>query len=394
MKKILTMLMTLLCAAYFSPPAALAADEAAPEVSQRAKTFIALCPELPPTGTYLSYFYDPEAESSYKAVREFDVKISSLLRIIEEEKKIISGAEQAAAVEDEARHGAKGENSSTVDMGIDLALMLQTQKEARKIRAKMRRIDLEIRADMLSALIEIAGIYERYQELIDAVNQEYESSPDDYRGPYGVWLSGVAVEVDLSPVERERDTETHPIWREHISKAQSRVTSKLGYAARLDELRGRYFSSIGRASQAEAVRDSAQLSVAGEYLELTLEVLSGASSGNIEYLKSALRRVWLLGGHKTNYEQGETISVKVSGINEQMLSDRAFVAVYRAGSAHEQYEEYKYLQGPGASTLTFIAPEYGLWEVRLYNKNKQYDDATFETKTSFSVGGAASRLSP
>ena len=91
--------------------------------------------------------------------------------------------------------------------------------------------------------------------------------------------------------------------------------------------------------------------------------------------------------NKTNYEEGETITVTVSGITEQMVSEGAFVAIYRAGSAHNAWGEYHYPK-EGSDELEFTAPEYGLYEMRLYVKNGQYDDTTFGTSTPFSVGGA------
>jgi len=91
---------------------------------------------------------------------------------------------------------------------------------------------------------------------------------------------------------------------------------------------------------------------------------------------------------KSDYEGESSIIVTVSDITEQMQADSAFVAIYQYGAEHKDWGSYKYPKA-GTSSLEFVAPkQYGIYEIRLYNKDGQYDDTTFVTKVQFSVGGA------
>jgi hypothetical protein len=68
-----------------------------------------------------------------------------------------------------------------------------------------------------------------------------------------------------------------------------------------------------------------------------------------------------------------------------MFSARAFVAIYDADAAHGAYRAYDYPK-EGSGTLTFYAPSSkGNYEMRLYNKDGEYTDATFVMKVAFRV---------
>ena len=69
-----------------------------------------------------------------------------------------------------------------------------------------------------------------------------------------------------------------------------------------------------------------------------------------------------------------------------MIRNDAFVAIYTAGAAHGDYGPYQYPQSATA-TLEFVAPQKeGKYEMRLYNRDYVYTDATFEMKVPFTVG--------
>jgi hypothetical protein len=89
---------------------------------------------------------------------------------------------------------------------------------------------------------------------------------------------------------------------------------------------------------------------------------------------------------KAIYAPGEKVTVTTSGITQQMVDNDAFVAVYEAGAAHEEWGAYAYLD-IGSNVLDLTAPdEEGAYEVRLYNKDNEYTDETFVMKVSFTVG--------
>ena len=96
---------------------------------------------------------------------------------------------------------------------------------------------------------------------------------------------------------------------------------------------------------------------------------------------------------KKDYAEGGQIIVTVKDVTEKMSSDKAFVAVYRQGAAHNAYGDYKYPK-KGTSVMVFDTPEYGLWEIRFYTQDGKYDDETLGAKTSFSVGGAKASDKP
>ena len=97
---------------------------------------------------------------------------------------------------------------------------------------------------------------------------------------------------------------------------------------------------------------------------------------------------------KTNYAEGEEIVLTVSGITEQMESDRAFVAIYRSGAEHGAWGQYRYPK-KGADQLEFTAPEEpGSYEMRLYRKDGEYTDDTFVLAAPFAVAGGSAQIDP
>ena len=88
---------------------------------------------------------------------------------------------------------------------------------------------------------------------------------------------------------------------------------------------------------------------------------------------------------KSNYAPGEKIRVTATNITEDMISVKAFVAVYKAGAPHDAYDEYKYPRS-GTAILSFTAPdESGSYEMRLYNRDYVYTDQTFVMSVPFTV---------
>lgn len=91
---------------------------------------------------------------------------------------------------------------------------------------------------------------------------------------------------------------------------------------------------------------------------------------------------------KSAYIANTNISVKASGITEQMALDKAFVAIYKKGAEHDQYGAYAYPKA-GDSTIEITAPNLnGNFEMRLYSMDHYYSDATFVMSVPFTLSGA------
>ena len=89
--------------------------------------------------------------------------------------------------------------------------------------------------------------------------------------------------------------------------------------------------------------------------------------------------------NKTVYAPGERIAVITLGITQQMVADKAFVGVYAAGSAHDEYGDWYYPKS-GTNKGELRAPKaHGSYEVRLYRKEYIYTDETFVMKVPFTV---------
>ena len=89
---------------------------------------------------------------------------------------------------------------------------------------------------------------------------------------------------------------------------------------------------------------------------------------------------------KAAYSAGEKITVTSTGITSVMISADAFVAIYDKDAAHGAYGQYRY-PTTATATLEFDAPrQEGDYEMRLYNRDHVYTDATFEMKVPFKVG--------
>ena len=85
------------------------------------------------------------------------------------------------------------------------------------------------------------------------------------------------------------------------------------------------------------------------------------------------------------YRDGDQITAKVSGITAEMHTDRAFLAVYKAGAGHRGWGSYQY-PAVGESQLTFTDHlDGGNYEMRLYRRDGQYDDTTLVTKVLFTI---------
>jgi len=85
------------------------------------------------------------------------------------------------------------------------------------------------------------------------------------------------------------------------------------------------------------------------------------------------------------YAPGEAIVVATNGITKRMVQDKAFVAIYKAGSAHGEPGTYAYPQ-EGDGQVQLAAPkEAGAYEIRLYKKDGEYTSASFTSKVPFNV---------
>ena len=88
---------------------------------------------------------------------------------------------------------------------------------------------------------------------------------------------------------------------------------------------------------------------------------------------------------KTTFTPGETITVTATGITPEMIRASAFVAIYVKDAPHRNYGQYRYPR-TADTTLEFTAPRSaGDYEMRLYNRDGNYSDATFVMRVPFSV---------
>jgi len=70
---------------------------------------------------------------------------------------------------------------------------------------------------------------------------------------------------------------------------------------------------------------------------------------------------------KTTYTVGETITVTVNGVTQEMVDDTAYVAIYEVGADHWGEGQTRYPK-VGTNTLTLTAPAFiGMYEIRFYN---------------------------
>jgi len=88
---------------------------------------------------------------------------------------------------------------------------------------------------------------------------------------------------------------------------------------------------------------------------------------------------------KSVFSRGETIPVTTKEITEEMEDTGAFVAIYNAGAAHGEYQQYLYPKA-GSDALRFTAPMTdGNYEMRLYRQDFVYTDETFVESLAFTV---------
>lgn len=89
---------------------------------------------------------------------------------------------------------------------------------------------------------------------------------------------------------------------------------------------------------------------------------------------------------KTNYQPNELIRVTVTGITQEMFDNSAYVGIYPAGGAHDDWGEWS-RPDVGTSQLTFNAPPTpGSYEMRLYDRDYVYTDETLVMRVPFTVG--------
>lgn len=91
---------------------------------------------------------------------------------------------------------------------------------------------------------------------------------------------------------------------------------------------------------------------------------------------------------KDAYLANSQITVKVTGITEQMEEGGAFVSIYKKGAQHDQWGVYAYPKA-GNGTIELTAPNLnGDFEMRLYSEDHYYSDTTFVMSVPFKLSGA------
>jgi hypothetical protein len=90
---------------------------------------------------------------------------------------------------------------------------------------------------------------------------------------------------------------------------------------------------------------------------------------------------------KTSYVPGGTIKVNVSGVPEEMLEDRPFVAVYAVGADHSEYRSWRTINKASGSYALEAPKEPGEYEVRGYVKHHVYVESTMAGAVRFVAEG-------
>jgi hypothetical protein len=88
---------------------------------------------------------------------------------------------------------------------------------------------------------------------------------------------------------------------------------------------------------------------------------------------------------KTVCVPGETIIVTVSGVPDEMLRDKPYVAVHTLDGGHREYMSWDWVSG-SSGNISLNAPlEPGEYEIRAYAKNDVYIDANLVEVKRFNV---------
>lgn len=91
---------------------------------------------------------------------------------------------------------------------------------------------------------------------------------------------------------------------------------------------------------------------------------------------------------KSAYQANQYITVKVSGITEEMEKSQAYVSIFKKGAKHDEWGVFQYLKA-GESTVQLMAPNLnGEFEMRLYSINHNYTDESFIMSIPFTLSGA------
>lgn len=104
--------------------------------------------------------------------------------------------------------------------------------------------------------------------------------------------------------------------------------------------------------------------------------------------KVALEKQGKISLEKNAYTANKEISVTVSDITEEMVKAKAYVAIHKKGSKHEEWATWKYVQA-GGSVVELTAPNLnGEFEMRLYSIDHNYTDESFVMSVPFTLSGA------
>ncbi|MDR2092145.1 MAG: hypothetical protein LBP58_02350 [Azoarcus sp.] len=89
---------------------------------------------------------------------------------------------------------------------------------------------------------------------------------------------------------------------------------------------------------------------------------------------------------KKTYAGGEEIGVTLNGVTDRMRKDGAFLAIYEAGTGHNENISDLTPLPAGNRELLFHAPhESGSYEIRFYRKDSPKNNATLATTVPFTV---------
>jgi hypothetical protein len=91
---------------------------------------------------------------------------------------------------------------------------------------------------------------------------------------------------------------------------------------------------------------------------------------------------------KNTYAKKEPIHFQIDGTTRQMVADKAYASVYKAGAPHSEYGEYVYLiEGRSVGTFPGIEAS-GQYELRVYRRDLDYTDSSFQGSVPFTVTAA------
>ncbi|MCL1874893.1 MAG: hypothetical protein FWF87_01380 [Synergistaceae bacterium] len=275
-------------------------------------------------------------------------------------------------------------------------------------RIKAKLLDYAVRTDELSAQLTMLSTCEGLR-----IAKEYVNAAQDllYMPPEG---RAEELELEIENMKEEirlkKKNSDHKMYRIALNKTSFvpggtitvEVSDLLGKAEdfnfpfvgvyAIGEKHEKYLSEKSISDGNGSYRLNAPLEP-GEYEVRAYEKSRGDDENLI--MKAAftvegdVKSAYKIALDKTSFLPGGTITVKVSGVPEEMLNEYPFVGVYAIGGKHNEGLSSKVILKRVESLLLNAPLEPGEYEVRAYAKRDVYVDANLVAKAAFTIGGDA-----